>query len=157
MSIKSKVVGALGLNVLMWRAMWLLFAGLMFCAAGAYMALAERLDPVQAALLVGGGLIALVALIALVCVLATKSKKPSEAKALRSNPDNVLEHQLRPMIGDKATDWAKQNTGIAVVGALSAGVLLAASPRLRSVLGRAAMPMLTRKTMQAFQQFSDDG
>jgi len=156
MSIKAKIVGAFGLNVLMWLAMWIVFAGLMFCAAGAYMALAARVDPVQAALLVGGGLIAIVALIALVALLAARSGKPSEAKSLRNNPDNVLEHQLRPLVGDKATDWAKQNTGVALVGALSAGVLLAASPGMRRLLTRAALPMITRKGLQAFQQFSDN-
>lgn len=157
MSIKAKIVGALGLNVLIWLAMWIVFAGLMFCAAGAYMALAERFDPVQAALLVGGGLITIVAIIALIALLAAKSgKKPSEAKSLRQNPDNVLEHQLRPLVGDKATDWAKRNTGVAIVGALSAGVLLAASPGMRRILTRAALPMATRKAMQAFQQFSDN-
>jgi len=156
MSIKAKIVGAFGLNVLMWLAMWIVFAGLMFCAAGAYMALASRLDPVQAALLVGGGLIAIVALIALIALLAARPGKPSEAKNLRNNPDNVLEHQLRPLVGDKATDWAKQNTGVALVGALSAGVLLAASPGMRRLLTRAALPMITRKGLQAFQQFSDN-
>ncbi|GAB3678808.1 hypothetical protein [Salinisphaera aquimarina] len=155
MSIKAKIVSALGLNVLMWLAMWMVFAGLMFCAAGAYMALADRLTPVQAALITGGGLIAVVAILGLCALVASRSNKGSSDSVLSDSPDNALEHQLRPMIGDRATDWAKHNTGMAIVGALSAGVILTASPRLRSTLVRAVGPIFTRKAIRAFQQFSD--
>lgn len=157
MNAKATLAKALSLNAVIWLAMLLAFTGLLFCAAGVYMLLGQSFGQTIAALITGGGLIALVAILLLLVLIVTSGKKKSKAKAIRRNPDNLLEQQLRPMIGDQATNWAKRNTGVAVVGALSAGVLLAASPRLRSLLLGAAGPLATRKAIQALQDLSDNG
>lgn len=157
MNIKGKVVAAYMGHLLAWLGVLLLLAGLVFCAWGVYLLLADTaLGPAYAALVVGGGLIGIILLLGLIVALSQRSRKPSKAQQLRQNPDTLLEQQVRPVLGDRATDWAKQNTGIAVVGALSAGVLIAASPGLRKLIYASARPVLARKTFQALQGFSDD-
>lgn len=156
MAIREKLIKAMSLNVVLWLAMLTAFTGLLACAGGVYLILAERFAQPEALMITGGGLLAIVALVVLFALLVTSGKKASEAKKMRRNPDNILEHQLRPVLGDQATNWVKHNTGITVVGALSAGVLLAASPRLRSLIVGAASPMITRKAIQALQEWSDD-
>lgn len=156
MGIKAKLIQVLSLNVVLWLLMLTAFTGLLFCTAGVYMLLAARIGEVAAALITGGSLFALVALLLLFALLLERSGKRSKAMKIRDNPDNLLEHQMRPVVGDQVTDWAKRHTGIAVVGALSAGVLLASSPGLRSTLLRATGPILTRKAVQTLQQFSDN-
>lgn len=157
MSIKGKVAAAYAGHLLAWLGIFLLLAGLLFCAWGVYLLLAgTTLGPAYAALVVGGGLIGIIVLLALIVALSQRSSSPSQAQQLRQNPDNVLETQLRPVLGDRATDWAKQNTGVAVVGALSAGVLIAASPKLRKLIYSSARPVVARKAFQALQGFSDN-
>ncbi|MES1925791.1 hypothetical protein [Salinisphaera sp. T31B1] len=160
MNPKATLAKVFSLNVIIWMAMLTFFAGLMFCAVGVYMLLAERLGATQASLLTGGGLIAIVALALIVVLIASssggkKKKKASASKNATHEPDNMIEQQLRPVLGDRATNWAKQNTGLAVVGALSAGVILAASPRFRSLLIGAAGPLATRRIMQTFNDLTD--
>lgn len=157
MNAKAILAKAFSLNVLIWLGMLTAFAGLLCCAAGVYMLLAEQFTPAEAALITGGGLIGLVVLLLVIVLIASAGGKKSKAKQLRRNPDNMLEQQLRPVIGDQATNWAKRNTGLAVVGALSAGVILTASPRIRSLLMGAAGPLATRKAIQALQDLSDNG
>lgn len=170
MAIQAKATRAvsqvMSLNMLMWLAMLTLFAAILALATAMYMALASVLAPGLAALFTGLALLGVFILLAIGIGLglrqATQSadkpekpvekpvKKPAEARA-----DNTVEQNLRPVIGDRATEWTRDNTGLAVVGALSAGVLLAASPRLRHLLVRAAGPIVTRKAIRAVQDFTE--
>lgn len=157
MGIKGKAIAAYAGHLLAWLGVLLLLAGLVFCAWGIYLLLGDTtLGPAYAALVVGGGLIGIIVLLGLVVVLSQRTRTPSTAQQLRQSPDTLLEHQIRPMLGNRATDWTKQNTGIAVVGALSAGVLIAASPGLRKLIYSSARPVVARKAFQALQGFSDD-
>ena len=63
---------------------------------------------------------------------------------------------LRPILGNQATDWAKRNSGLAIAGALTAGVVIAASPRTRALIAGAAGPIFTRKAMQMFERMTDN-
>lgn len=161
MGIKQKLIQVMSLNVVLWLLMLLVFSGLLLCAAGVYMLLAARMTPVEAMLITGGGLIAIVAILILIAALAAsfsgksaKKKVKAEASGPRSS-DNLLESQLRPMLGDPATDWAMRHSSLAVAGALSAGVLIAASPRVRAAMMGAIGPLFTRKVMQSINQFTD--
>jgi len=157
LNIKGKIAAAYTGHLLAWLMVLVLLAGLLFCAWGVYLLLAATaVGPAGAALIVGGGLMGLVLLVGLIVFLSTRSSTPSKAQQLRQNPDNMLEQQIRPILGDKATNWAKQNTGITLVGALSAGVLIAANPRLRKLMYDTARPLVARKAFQALQSFSDN-
>ncbi|MDA3942794.1 MAG: hypothetical protein PF694_04555 [Bacteroidetes bacterium] len=159
MSIKAKIAAAATAHMMLWLLMFILLAGILFCAWGCYLLIAATaLGPGVAALIVGGALIGLIVLVALIALASQKSNKrvaASRTTQPNKTPDNMIEHQLRPVLGDRATDWAKQNTGVAVAGALTAGVVLAASPRLRALLVGAVGPLASRKAMQAAQRFMD--
>lgn len=161
MGIKQKLIQVMSLNVVLWLLMLLVLSGLLLCAGGVYLLLAAHLTQVQAMLITGGGLVSVVALLLLVAVMASSSAKTStdNAKAepvTNHGSDNLIESQLRPMLGNQATDWAKQHAGIAVFGALSAGVIIAASPRTRALLAGALGPLATRKAMQVAQKLTDN-
>ena len=160
MGIKEKLIKVMSLNVVLWLLMLLVFSGLLLCAGGIYLLLAAQMTQVQALLITGGGLIAIVACLLLFVALSSsstaKKTKANENKPVEHNSDNVLEHQLRPLLGNQATDWAKRNSGLAIVGALSAGVILAASPRTRAALMGAAGPLITRKAVKFIDQLTDD-
>ncbi len=161
-SIKEKIIRVLSLNVVLWLLMLLVFSGLLLCTAGIYIWLAEHYTQVEALLLSGGGLIGVVAILLIGVMLSSRSKpasaqgKASEDKPVNSAPDNAIEHQLRPLLGNQATDWAKRNSGVAIAGALTAGVILAASPRARALIAGAAGPIFTRKAMQMFERMTDN-
>ena len=161
-SIKEKIIRVLSLNVVLWLLMLLVFSGLLMCTAGIYLWLGQHYSQVEALLLSGGGLVGVVALL-LICVLLSSRRKPatapaaaSEKKPVNSTPDNAIEHQLRPILGNQATDWAKRNRGLAIAGALTAGVVIAASPRTRALIAGAAGPIFTRKAMQMFERMTDN-
>lgn len=149
------MLAAYGLHMLAWLAMLIALAGVIFCAAGVYLAVAPALGAMPAAFVTGGSLLALLAAGLLVTMLAQSVAKHRQVKETRRNTDSILEQQIRPVIGDRATQWTKDNPGLAMVGALSAGVILAASPRLRSTLLNTAGPLLTRKTIRAVEKFTD--
>jgi uncharacterized membrane protein (DUF485 family) len=162
MGIKQKLIQVMSLNVVLWLLMLLVFSGLLLCAAGVYMLLAARMTPVQAMLITGGALIVIGAILMLLVGLATSSSDKTSKKKVKSEgtvqhtPDNLLEGQLRPMLGDQATDWAKHHSGLTAATALTAGVIIAASPRVRAAMMGAIGPLFTRKVMQAVQQqFTD--
>lgn len=157
MSIKGKAVAAYAGHLLVWLSLLLLLTGLVFCAWGVYLLLADTtLGPAYAALVVGGGLIGIIVLLGLILMLSQRSATPNKAPPQRQTPDALLEQQIRPIIGDSATNWTKQNPGIAVVGALSAGIVIAASPGLRKRLYASARPVVSRKVFEALQGLSDD-
>ncbi len=145
----------MSLNVLMWLTMLTFFAALLSCAAAAYLAMATTLAPWLAALLTGLGLVGV--FILLVLLIKAALRPPAQEATEEKTPriDNAVEHNLRPVIGDRATNWTRDNSGMAVVGALAAGVILTASPKLRHFVVRAAGPIFTRKIIRAVQDFTD--
>lgn len=153
----------MSLNLLMWLSMLLLFSGIMFLAAAAYLAMAMVLAPALAALFTGLGLLVVFLLLAAVIFLALRAanrpapRAPAQPAASPAEPPrggDAIDHNLRPIIGARATDWTRDNTGIAITGALAAGVLLAASPGLRRFVVRSAGPIVTRKLINAVQDFT---
>lgn len=165
MNVREKLIKVMSLNVVLWLLMLLALTGLLACAGGVYLLLAERVGQTDALLITGGGLIGLSGVLTVVALVSGRKQKRATGKPatgkdkqqpVRHDYDNAIEAQIRPILGDQATDWAKQNTGMAVAGALTAGVLLAASPRLRAAIVGAASPIFTRKAMQAFDQFTSN-
>lgn len=158
MGIKAKMATAVIAHTALWLAMLVALAGILFCAWGIYQLLAATaLGGGVAALIVG---VLLIGLVVLVARIAVARQNPSRQAAVetdkpREPADNMLEQQLRPVLGNRATDWTRQNTGVAVAGAVTIGLVLAASPRLRSFLVGAVGPLATRKAMQAAQRFMD--
>ena len=151
MDIKAKVVAALSLNMLLWLLMFIALAGLLSCAAGEYLALRPALGATAAAFITGGTLLGLVALIVLAAIVVQSAEKR------QGQPSNSsgIEQQLRPFIGGRASHWVKNNSTLTLVGALAAGILLTANPRIRSTLTAAAGPILTRKAIKMAQDFVD--
>lgn len=145
----------MSLNMLMWLTMLTLFAAILYLAAAVYMAIAMALGPPLAALLTGLSLLGVFILLVAVIVLALRQPDKTVAETAKPRVDNAVEHNLRPLIGNRATDWTRDNTGIAITGALAAGVLLAASPRLRHFVVRSAGPIITRKIIRSVQEFTD--
>jgi hypothetical protein len=158
MAIKEKLIRVMSLNVVLWMLMLLALSGVLLCAGGIYTLLAANGSQVQAMLITGFGLIGLVVLLIALAVWASRRDKPAPQQASAAppaTPDNPIEHQLRPLLGNQATDWAKRHSGLATVGALSAGVILAASPRARAAIVGAAGPLFTRKAIQIIQQMTN--
>lgn len=154
MSIKSKIATAYALNLMAWLAMLTVLVGLVFVAAGIAMLLAPLIGPAIAALIVGGGLIVLIGLVMAIAWLANRPQhKPGHAPVPQRTPDTMVENQLRPVLGDRATDWVKSNSTITLVGALSAGVIIAASPGLRRLVYEAGKPIIARKALRSMQDF----
>ncbi|MES1955322.1 hypothetical protein SAHY_12114 [Salinisphaera hydrothermalis EPR70] len=155
MSVKSKIATAVSLHMMAWLAMLIALAGIVFLALGVFWLIAPPLGAGVAALIVGGGLLGLILVCTLVAVIVGRLRARSKRLAPHRSTDNRIEEQLRPVIGDRATEWAKANSGIAVVGALSAGVIIAASPSMRRLVYDAARPIIARKALQAMQGFVD--
>ncbi|AWN14350.1 hypothetical protein [Salinisphaera sp. LB1] len=155
MSLKRKIAAAVSLHMLAWLAMLIALAGIVFLALGVFWLIAPPLGPGIAALVVGGGLLGLILVITLFGLLIARARRRTKAAAVQRSPDSRIEEELRPVIGDRATAWAKANPGITMVGALSAGVVLAASPGMRRVIYDAARPVITRKVMQVMQDLVD--
>lgn len=145
----------MSLHMIAWLFMLIALAGIVFLALGVFWLIAPSLGPGLAALIVGGGLLGVIVLLVLFGVIIASARGKAKKKMAQRTPDNRIEEQLRPMIGDRATEWAKANTGLTVVGALSAGVLIAASPSMRRLIYDAARPLIARKALQAMQGLSD--
>lgn len=155
MDIRSKVAAAMAFHMVMWLAMLSLFAGLIGCAAAVYLAVAAVLPEALAALFAGLSLIGVFLILALVVGAAVRPSHRNKRAEHQPRVDNAVEQNLRPVIGDRATNWTKDHTGMAIVGALAAGTILTASPSLRHFLVRAAGPIVTRKAIRAVQDFTD--
>lgn len=151
MNIKSKIAAAVSLHMMAWLAMLIALTGIVFLALGVFWLIAAPLGAGVAALIVGGALLGLVLLVALIGLIIIKARDGSRRRAAAErSPDGRIEEQLRSVIGGRATEWARAHTGMAVVGALSAGVLAGASPSLRRLLYEVARPLVSR------QDLSDD-
>ncbi|MES1936540.1 hypothetical protein [Salinisphaera hydrothermalis] len=153
--MKSKIAAAVSLHMMAWLAMLIALAGIVFLALGVFWLIAPPLGAGVAALIVGGGLLGLILVCTLVAVIVGRLRARSKRLAPHRSTDNRIEEQLRPVIGDRATEWAKANSGIAVVGALSAGVIIAASPSMRRLVYDAARPIIARKALQAMQGLTE--
>ncbi|WP_370203256.1 hypothetical protein [Alloalcanivorax venustensis] len=158
MNIRGPLSSLFSLNALVWLAMLTGFAALLCLAAAAWFAMAPPLGAPLASLFTGLGLLVMAVLLVVV-VQRTTHKSGSSGKESRelSRQDERIEDNLRPLVGDRAAQWTREHTGTVVVGALAAGILLAASPNARRLVTRAAGPVLTRKAMDAYKDFSDQG
>jgi len=158
MNIRRPLSSLFSLNALVWLAMLTGFAALLCLAAAAWFAMAPPLGAPLASLFTGLGLLVMAVLLVMV-VQRTTHKSGSSGKDSRdlSRQDERIEDNLRPLVGDRAAQWTREHTGTVVVGALAAGILLAASPNARRLVTRAAGPVLTRKAMDAYKDFSDQG
>lgn len=157
MNIKATLTQVISLNVLIWLAMLTLFAGLLACAAAAYLAMVQVLAPTFAALYTGLGLIGVFLLLVILLRRALAAQpKPPDAQPGLPRVDSTIEHNLRPVIGNRATDWTRDNTAMAIVGALAAGTIIAASPQVRHFVVRAIGPIFTRKIIRSVQEFTDN-
>lgn len=158
MNIRRPLSSLFSLNALVWLAMLTGFAALLCLAAAAWFAMAPPLGAPLASLFTGLGLLVMAVLLVVV-VQRTAHKSGSSGKESRelSRQDERIEDNLRPLVGDRAAQWTREHTGTVVVGALAAGILLAASPNARRLVTRAAGPVLTRKAMDAYKDFSDQG
>ena len=148
MNIRGPLSSLFSLNALVWLAMLTGFAALLCLAAAAWFAMAPPLGAPLASLFTGLGLLVMAVLLVVV-VQRTTHKSGSSGKDSRelSRQDERIEDNLRPLVGDRAAQWTREHTGTVVVGALAAGILLAASPNARRLVTRAAGPVLTRKAM----------
>ena len=158
MNIRGPLSSLFSLNALVWLAMLTGFAALLCLAAAAWFAMAPPLGAPLASLFTGLGLLVMAVLLVVV-VQRTTHKSGSSGKDSRelSRQDERIEDNLRPLVGDRAAQWTREHTGTVVVGALAAGILLAASPNARRLVTRAAGPVLTRNAMDAYKDFSDQG
>jgi membrane protein implicated in regulation of membrane protease activity len=158
MNIRGPLSSLFSLNALVWLAMLTGFAALLCLAAAAWFAMAPPLGAPLASLFTGLGLLVMAVLLVVV-VQRTTHKSGSSGKDSRelTRQDERIEDNLRPLVGDRAAQWTREHTGTVVVGALAAGILLAASPNARRLVTRAAGPVLTRKAMDAYKDFSDQG
>ena len=158
MNIRGPLSSLFSLNALVWLAMLTGFAALLCLAAAAWFAMAPPLGAPLASLFTGLGLLVMAVLLVVV-VQRTTHKSGSSGKDSRelSRQDERIEDNLRPLVGDRAAQWTREHTGTVVVGALAAGILLAASPNARRLVTRAAGPVLTRKAIDASKDFSDQG
>ena len=156
MNIRRPLSSLFSLNALVWLAMLTGFAALLCLAAAAWFAMAPPLGAPLASLFTGLGLLVMAVLLVVV-VQRTTHKSGSSGKDSRelSRQDERIEDNLRPLVGDRAAQWTREHTGTVVVGALAAGILLAASPGARRLVTRAAWPMLTSKAIDAYKDFSD--
>jgi len=156
MNIRASLSSLFSLNALVWLAMLTGLAAILSLAGAAWFAMAPALGTPLASLFTGLGLLVM-ALLLLVAVHRATHPPQQTAPAPRevSSGEARLEDNLRPLVGERATQWTREHTGAVVVGALAAGVLLAASPGARKLVTRTAGPMLTRKAMAAYKDFSD--
>jgi hypothetical protein len=155
LKLKKILAGLVSLHLLARLAVLVAFAGIAFIALGCYWLLAAALYPWAAALVVGGGLILLLLIVILVGVLAAsggRRKRPPESPA---DAERRIEEKLRPEIGEQATQWTKRHTGLAMIGALAAGIVVATSPDTRRTIYAAARPLVAQKVLRIMRRFSD--
>lgn len=159
MNIQAKIAQGLtqlmSINMLMWLTMLTLFAAILYLAAAVYLGIAMVLGPALGALFAGLCLLVVFAVLATFILLALRKAEQATEKAAKPRVDNAVESNLRPVIGNRATDWTRDNTGAAITAAVAAGALLAASPRLRHFIVRATGPIITRKIIRAVDEFTD--
>ncbi|MBL7252619.1 hypothetical protein ACLD02_16600 [Alloalcanivorax sp. C16-2] len=155
MNLRRPLSSLFSLNALVWLAMLTGLAALLCFATAGWLALAPRVGAPLASLFTGLGLL----VVAVLLGLGVRRLAVGRAQAEPPAPPPVearLEDSLRPLIGDPALRWTREHTTVVALGALAAGVLIAASPGTRRFLTRTAGPVLTRKAIDAYRDFSGD-
>jgi len=141
----------------MWLIMLLLFAGLLGCATAIYMALVI-IWPHAVAMLVASLVLLVVCAVLALCIRhALRPSQPAQSQPppRGSDIDQAIEDNIRPIMGSRVTDWTRQNTELAIFGAVAAGLVLGASPRLRRIIMRASEPVLGRAFSRAVKDITD--
>lgn len=144
MNIRTKVAELLGLNIVMWLIMLLLFAGLICCAGALYLALAPVLPVAVAALLAGVALLIVCGILAFMAWAAFRPSRESQPTRHEAKELDPVEDSVRAVVGDRAADWTRQNTELVVVGAVAVGAALAFSPKLRKAVMQMSGPVVGR-------------
>ncbi|MFP1683850.1 hypothetical protein ACLD0W_15160 [Alloalcanivorax sp. C16-1] len=157
MNLRRPLSSLFSLNALVWLAMLTGLATLLCFAAAGWLALAPHVGAPLASLYTGLGLLVVTVLLALLVrrAVASKPETPSDHPHTPA-AEARLEDSLRPLIGDSALRWTRDNSSLVAIGALAAGVLIAASPGTRRFLTRAAGPVVTRKALEAYRGYSND-
>lgn len=158
MGVQKKIAAGLTLATLACIAVLGLLVGLVFIMLGIFWLLVPQVGYGYASLIVGGGVIGLILATGLLIFLLKRimDKRQQEEEAAASSTDNFMEEQLRPFIGHNALEWTKAHRGWVIGGAVSAGFILAVSPRTRKILLDAATPLLSRKTLEIIQGLTDN-
>lgn len=159
MNLRGKLTTVLSLNALIWLAMLIALAALLSLAAAAWVAMAPLVGMALAALFTGLGLLAVAVILAVLVRRgsdASNDKTASPASTSPAHSEQTIEESLRPLIGDQALDWTRQNSGLVMIGAFAAGLVIAASPGARRMLTRAAGPVAARKAAQVWRSFNQD-
>lgn len=158
MNLRGKLSTFFSLNALIWLAMFVALAALLSLAAAAWLALAPLVGPALAALFTGLALLVVAAILSLWLARSGRSDahRHDEPAPPPSRSELTLEESLRPLIGDQALEWTKRNSGLVMIGAFAAGVVIAASPGARRALTRTAGPMVTRKALDVWQSFNGE-
>lgn len=152
MNLRGKISSLFSLNALVWLTMLTSLAALLCVASAAWLAMAPHVGAALAALYTGVGLLVVAVLLGwAVKSLTAKQDAPAESAA-QSEPR--LEQSLTPLIGARAADWTQRHAGVVMVGAIAAGVLIAASPGTRRFLTRAVGPVVTRKALEMYQDMT---
>lgn len=144
----------MSLNMALWLIMLLLLAGLLCCAGAIYLALAAVWPQALAALVAGVVLLGVCTTLALAAWLAVRRRPEPQPAAQESDNSQPVEGSVRAVVGDQAINWARDNTGLAIAGAVAAGAVLGASPGLRRSIMRISRPVAQRAFEQAVKQKS---
>lgn len=139
----------MGINMLMWLTMLVLFAGILFLAAASYMAIALALAPALAALLTGIGLLVTCGLLILVVRMQLYPARTRRSAMNQSAEPST--NTREPAAGNQPVDWLRDNSDIALAGALVTGIVLIASPGLRRFAVRTIAPALGARALRALR------
>lgn len=155
MNLRRPLSSLFSLNALVWLAMLTGLGALLCFATAGWLALAPRVGAPLASLFTGLGLLTVAVLLGL--AVRRLAVGPAQAEPPPTPPVEArLEDSLRPLIGDPALRWTREHSSVVALGALVAGVVIAASPNTRRFLTRTAGPALTRKAIDVYRDFSDD-
>ena len=150
MHIKRKLARIFALNGLVWLPLLIALVGIGFCAAATYLALSAAWGAIIAALVTGLGLLILASLVGwwVAHQVSPAPETNDSAPATDQSLDSIL--------GDGADDWIKDNTGPAMLAALAAGALIAASPTARKTIAKAAAPIAARGLAKFVRSLNHD-
>lgn len=81
-----------------------------------------------ASLYTGLGLLVVTVLLALLVRRAVASEPEAPSRHQTPAAEARLEDSLRPLIGDSAVRWTRDNSSLVAIGALAAGVLITSQP-----------------------------
>lgn len=157
MNIRAKLASALAVNMLFWMLMLLATAGVLALVSALYLTIEPQIGAPGAIAASGAALLFIVLMLSLgfFGTVQSSAHEPSSAAADQSPEPESLDAQIRPIIGDRAADWARDNTGSAMMAALAAGIVVSASPSLRGTLLRVVEPPLRRQAARIIKRYTD--